>query len=425
MDPKLMRERVAQIVAKLEEFDMANISNEQIETINNLHAEYEELEQKIEASEKIEKMKASSSISTRQTTPKVTKPAALSTQVSKPNNSGTHGFDTAGQFYMAVRGASSGSSHIDTRLKGEAREASGEDGGFLIPEDFRTEIKEKVEGDESLLMRTDLYNTASNRLVLPTNETAPWDNSAGIVAYWEGEAKSLRESKESFGNAELKLHKLTAYVKATDELLEDAPALGSFIRKKAPQAIVAKINSAIIGGTGAGMPLGFLNSDFKITVAKESGQAADTIVYRNLVAMESRQMGRNAVWIANPRCKEQLRVLKDDNGNFIYMSGAAFPNASGLQFDTLMGKPILYMMGGARALGDEGDLSLVDLSYYMSAIKTTGIEEAVSTHVLFDYDMSVFKFRFRAAGSIPFKAPVTTEFGNYEMSAFVTLADRA
>lgn len=426
MNIELMRKRVEEILGKLNEFDMENLTDENIAEINALNEEFTGLQAKIETAEKIQNMQASATTSQRKTKPQAgaVNPAG-SVVVNKPNNHSNAGFKSAGEFYMAVKNAASGSTQIDKRLRAEHVEASGEDGGFLIPEDFRSEIKEKVQGDESLMARTDLYSTSSNRLVLPTNETAPWDNTAGVVAYWEGEARKYRESKEEFGMAELKLHKLTALVKATDELLEDAPALGSFIRKKAPQAIIAKLNNAMITGTGAGMPLGWLNSDFKIAVSKEVGQAADTIVYRNLVKMESRFMGRNGVYVAHHQCKEQLKTLKDDNGNFIYMAGSSFPNVSGVQFDTLMGRPIMYMMGGVQALGDEGDISLVDLDYYMSAIKTTGIQEAVSTHVLFDYDISVFKFNFRAAGHIPFKSPITTEFGAYEMSAFITLEDRA
>jgi HK97 family phage major capsid protein len=423
MDVTQMRERLSAILAELEGINLENATNEDIEKVNALNEEFTGLKAKIETQEKIDSMKASASISTRKTAPTTPQNSTPRVEVSRPNNAGNLGFKSAGEFYMSVKDAANGK--LDKRLRNEHVSSSGEDGGFLIPEDFRTEIKEKVQGDESLLSMTDLYTTNSNRLVLPVNETAPWDNSAGVVAYWEGEARQYRESKEEFGNAELKLHKLTALVKATDELLEDAPALGAFIRRKAPQAIVAKINNAIIGGDGVGKPLGWLNSGFKIAVAKEAAQAADTIVYRNLVNMESRFMGRNGVWIAHHQCKEQLRTLKDDNGNFIYLSGAQFPNASGAQFDTLMGKPIIYMMGGVKQLGDEGDISLVDLDYYMGAIKTAGIEEAVSTHVLFDYDISVFKFKFRAAGHIPFKAPVQTEFGAYDMSAFITLEDRA
>ncbi len=43
-----------------------------------------------------------------------------------------------------------------------------------------------------------------------------------------------------------------------------------------------------IGGSGAGQPLGIRNDPAKITIAKETGQTADTIVYPNLTKMFSR-----------------------------------------------------------------------------------------------------------------------------------------
>ena len=77
------------------------------------------------------------------------------------------------------------------------------------------------------------------------------------------------------------------------------------------------------------------------------------------------------------------------------------------------------------ALGDAGDIVLADLSYYTAIVKTAGIKQSVSTHLFFDRDIQAYKWTFRVDGSCPYKAPVTTEFGNHQMSAIVTLAERA
>ena len=93
-------------------------------------------------------------------------------------------------------------------------------------------------------------------------------------------------------------------------------------------------------------------------------------------------------------------------------------------YGTLFGRPIIPMMGGVKALGDEGDISLVDLSYYLSAVKTSGVKQDISTHVYFATQESAFRFSMRIAGQCPFKAPVRTENGAFDMSAFVTLEAR-
>jgi HK97 family phage major capsid protein len=115
-----------------------------------------------------------------------------------------------------------------------------------------------------------------------------------------------------------------------------------------------------------------------------------------------------------------------------FKAGAASPvpaymPPSGLNvapYGTLLGRPVLPMMGAMSALGDVGDIILADFSYYIAAVKSAGIKQAVSSHVYFDRDLTAFKFTFRVAGQCPYKAPVQTEKGSYNMSGFVTLAAR-
>jgi HK97 family phage major capsid protein len=66
---------------------------------------------------------------------------------------------------------------------------------------------------------------------------------------------------------------------------------------------------AIVEGTGAGQPLGILNSPALISVAKETGQAAATIVKENVDKMWSRMWARarkNAIWLINQDIEPQL-----------------------------------------------------------------------------------------------------------------------
>jgi len=416
-----MRKRVQAIVAKLDEFNgLENYSDENVKEINDLNEEFTSLKNNIETKEKIEAMKNSSNLSVRKVAPQ----APVSNVVVKESKlDRTMGFNNFGEFAMAISNKAKG--NLDQRFQNTAAyEKFSEDGGVLIPEDFMTEISEKVQGDESLLPRTSNFQISGNHLSLPIDEKEPWNG--GITCSWLGEGSTYTESKPVLGSASWRLHKLGALVKATDELLEDAPALESYIKKKAPSAIVHTINDAIIGGNGVAKPNGILNSGFTVTVAKESGQSADTIVFKNIVKMESVHIpSANAIWLAHPKCREQLRQLKDDNGNAIYMNGGAFPNLAVSGYDMLMGKPVLYMMGAMKNLGDEGDLILADLNYYYSIIKTAGVKQSMSTHLLFDRDITSFKFVTRVDGSCPYTSPVTTQYGSYNMSGFVTLADRA
>lgn len=423
MDIQAMRERLAAISAELDKFSgLETFTSEDMDSINALNEEYESLKNSIQAKEKIAAIKADTEVSNKKVTKDITnKNPKIEVIGSKKDK--FFGFDNAGEYYKAVINQAKG--RTDVRFNNTAFEKLGEDGGFLVDSDTRSEIAKKVQGDASLLPMTRQFQVSGNRLELPVNESAPWD-ATGIQAYWEQEGGSMTESKAVFGNFELKLNKLTAFVKVSDELLEDAVALESWIKSEAPEAIMHKVNAALISGTGAGQPQGFLNSGFKYKVSKESGpQTADTIVYQNIVKMESRFLPQaNGIWIAHPQAKEQLRQLVDGNGNHIYMGGGSFPNLGAPGLDTLMGKSIRYMMGGVKALGDEGDLSLVDLRYLYSAIKSGSIKNDMSIHFAFDQNLTCFRFTLRVGAACPFKAPVSTENGSYSMSSFVTLEAR-
>lgn len=418
MNVEQMRNRLKDIVAELEKFDGIELSAEQVENVNTYHAEFKDLSTKIESAEKMEEIKNLSKTSERKTTPKATYKVEV-----KDRHEKTGGFSSMGEFAKAIYNKSVGKG-FDTRFQNATMfESVAEDGGILIPEDFMSDIKTKFDAQDSLLSRTTQFPVSGNSLSMPVDEEQPWNS--GVTARWMEEGGQHTESKSKLTQASFRVHKLGAFITATDELLEDASSIEALIRKKAPQAMVSKVNNAIIDGTGVGQPKGLLSSGFKIAVAKESGQAADSVVYKNIVNMESRLIpGSNAVWIANPGVKPQLRQLKDDNGNHIYMNGGGFPNLAQAGFETLMGLPILYMPGGAKALGDEGDLILADLSYYYSIVKS-GIKSDMSTHLYFDRDKTAFKFTMRLDGHCPFSSPVTTEYGAFDMSGIITLAERA
>ncbi len=420
-----LQKKLAAILAKLQKFEgQDNYTETDMEEINALHADHESLTKQIEALEKIEAMKKTETTSKRQVAPIEAKvEVGQDRRVLDPKA----GFQSSGEFFKAVHKAASG--NIDKRLNVQAgaMEKEGMDGGFLIPVDFRQDIQKKVQGDDSLLPLTRQFQTSSNNLVLPTNEVAPWDGT-GIQAYWEAEGGAFTDTKAKFGETALRLHKLTAMVRVTEELLEDAPALESWVKAEAPAAMLHKVNTAIISGTGVGQPAGILNSAFKFKVSKESGQAADTVRFENVNKMLGRilpQSFQRAIWIVNPAVLPELRAMKFDISASspvpVYMPPSGLAEAP---YGTLYGRPVMPMMGGVKALGDEGDLMLVDLSYYFTAVKTAGIKQDISTHVYFSTQEAAFRFSMRIAGHCPYKAPVTTENGNFQMSAFVTLEDR-
>jgi HK97 family phage major capsid protein len=212
--------------------------------------------------------------------------------------SGAHGFNSFGHFAMAVKIAGMRGGEVDGRLMGAAastfgNESAGTDGGFAIPPDFRAAIEKKAFGEDSLIARTMQIPVAGNHLTFPTAMTTPW-GAGGIEATWEAEAAAITQSKPALQDVTVRLHKLAALIPVSDELLEDAPAMGALVSKMAGDAIDFKISDAIANGNGVGQPLGFRNSAVMISQDAESSQVADTIVAGNVSSARQPHQDRPA-----------------------------------------------------------------------------------------------------------------------------------
>lgn len=340
--------------------------------------------------------------------------------------SGTHGFRGFGDFVSAVRMGSVNPSNVDGRLLAaavstNASESVGADGGFLVPPDYRDTIMGKVFNEDSLIGRTDMQPVSGNSLTLPTDMTTPW-GATGIQAYWTGEAAAISQSKPELQDVSIRLHKLAALVPVTEELLDDAPAMGAYVSNKAGEKIDWKLSQAVAYGTGAGQPLGFMNAPALVTQAAEGGQTTDTINAQNVVKMYSRmpvQNRRTAVWLIHPDAEPQLPLMTLGDQP-IYLPPGGIRNDP---YGSLMGRPVIPHQV-CQTVGDLGDIMLVDLNAYLAAMKSGGLKAQTSIHLWFDQDITAFKFTMRVAGQ-PWWSEVTTAAnGSHTMSPFVTLAAR-
>lgn len=420
---ELLRAKLAGIVTNLDQYkNMSAVTDEDTKAINDLHAEFQATQKEIETLEKVEEMLNVANTSIRKVAPVAASKIVTVEFGDQPANCKNLGFKGMGDFFAAVKNHNTG--RTDRRFQNTHFEKNAEDGGILVPEEMSTAISKKFQEEDALFSRTTSMPVTGNSMSLITDEENPF--TGGIQAFWTGEGDNYQESKSKLGMASWKLHKLTAFAKVTDELLEDASTLEAHLLAKAPEAIKIKMNNAIISGTGAGMPTGILGSGFKVKVSKELGQAADTVVARNIINMYSRlppsSLSR-ALWLCNVAVQPQLWGMKNDNNEFIYLSPGSQLNQT--PYGRLMGLPVLPMLGAMKQLGDEGDIILVDFAYYNMIYKSSGVKQAVSTHVFFQQDIMAYKWTFRADGSCPFKSPIVPENGVFPMSGIITLEDRA
>lgn len=367
-------------------------------------------------------------------------PRARTVEPSPKKNAGTFDFANFGEFIMTVKNAGlknderteGANQRLTNATSTYGNEGTGQDGGFLVPPDFRTAIWKKVTGEDSLFSRVEQFVTGSNSLTFPKDEVTPWDTTNGVQAYWGGEGDVKTPSKPQFENTTLRLQKLFCLVPVSDELLEDAPGLESWLRVKAPEKMQSRLNTALVRGNGVGKPLGFLNAPSLITVTKQPSQDAATILAQNVMDMWSRMRAANrsrAVWIANQDIETQLMLMR-----FPGEDGAATTNpwplympSGGLSvspFGTLLGRPVVFIEP-ASSIGTIGDLSLVDWSQYMGLTKGREIQTDVSMHLYFDQDLTAFRFVMRVNGQPMWNNPIVPENGSLTRSWAVTTETRA
>ena len=354
------------------------------------------------------------------------------------------GFPTFGEQLQAIRAGSADGVEPDKRLlhlnatggDPELRVATGlsetvpGDGGFQLQKDFQTAIRSRAHDSGQILSRvtfTPLSQSATGLKFNIIKEDSRVDGSrgGGVRGYWTDEAAAFTASQPELRQVELSLSKLTLLMYTTGELLADAPALGQKALDGFGEEMRFKTEDSFWSGDGSGKPLGVETASGTISVAKESGQAAATIVAQNIVKMYSRARGRqNAVWFINQDIEPQLYLMSlavgSAGGSHVYMPAGGL---SATPYATLLGRPVVPVEF-ARTLGTVGDIMLADWSAY-EAIDKGSPETAQSMHVRFLFDEEVFRAIYRVDGQPTFNSALTPYQGSTTTGHFVTLATRS
>ena len=334
-----------------------------------------------------------------------------------------------GEWLQYVRAVGDPGSGLSTRAAGQ-NESVPSEGGFMVSSDFSTSLLGDVFGTSQIapLVRRMTISTGANGIDLPMiDETSRVDGSrhGGAAANWIGEGSQITSSKVKFRNVAMKLKKLASVYYCTDEILEDAPMLAAALRGFYASEIAFSLDDAIINGTGAGQPLGILNSSALVTVSKEAGQVADSITFENLIKMWSRMWPRgrtNAVWLTGPNVETQLYQLSlaiGTAGQPVFMPSGG---ASMAPYASLFGRPIIPCEQCPK-LGDAGDILLIDPSQYVLVDKGS-VNEASSIGIRFEYGETAFRAVYRCDGAPTWASAVTQHSSTDTVSPFVCIEAR-
>jgi HK97 family phage major capsid protein len=336
---------------------------------------------------------------------------------------------------VMVAGLSNGR-RVDARLEplkvhaaaggDEARSDDGQYGAFLVPAGFSPTLLELTPEDDPTASETTKMPMANPTVAIPARVDKDHSTSVsgGLIVTRRPQTASATSSRMKLDGVTFRANSLFGLAFATEEILMDSPiSFAAILARGFQQEFAAHALTERLSGTGVGEPLGILNAPCLVSVSKETGQAAKTIVKENIDKMRARTYRYSrAIWLANHDTLPQLASLVQIVG----VGGTPVPyftvSADGTQF-LLAGRPI-YFTEFAETVGTKGDLILGNWSEYIDALYQP-LESAESIHVRFVEHERTLKFWLRNDGQPWWKSALTPRKSADTLSPFVVLATRA
>jgi len=352
--------------------------------------------------------------------PMPTKAAYIGAGVEVIKDEADQDWATPGEFFRAVKTAGLYPSREDPRLRSAKATGMSEgvpaDGGYLIPQAMSAGILDRMYDTNSILSRISKDSVSGNNMSYNGVDESTHVGSmyGGITGYWVGEGVAPTATKPKFYQVDLKLKEVAALCYATNEQLEDTPALASWLNRTVPNVLRFQVEDAIIEGDGVGKPLGIMNSPALVTTLRVTHT---TFVLADVLTMYSRRWTgvNDYIWLVNPDFTPLLNAMTAATAP-VYMPPGGL---SARPYGTLMGYPVIESEYAQTAY-DTGDILLASLSQYQAIDKAGGVQGASSIHVAFTTRETAFLFTYRIAGAPMWNTALTPLHGTNTVSPFVT-----
>lgn len=366
------------------------------------------------------------------------------------------GFNTIGEFGAAIIEAGEGFGGLNrpnpskelTKLQtwltkseaikkavGSPAQTAGslEAGGALIPPEFSKTALTRARDRSNILGMTMTVPMSTDVISIPF--IAGFDESQGFVSgnvkfrYVSENAQGTGNVVE-LGNVTLTLREANAIIYVSNRMIDFSPvSIQPFLTTALDDALDRSLSNSFIRGTGAGEPLGILNSDALITVPKETGQAAATLVYENTLKMLARFYGRSGTWFANRTTIPQLGVMNvavGAGGSAVYIANVNGTQSAAGSFPASLHGSGLDYLDVMSQLGTTGDLGYIDWKQYLVGQRSgsAGLQMSESMHLKFDFRQTAFQATFYIDGQ-PWWPSAFSPLKGDSRSPYVVLATRA
>ncbi|MBA7515577.1 hypothetical protein ES705_07619 [subsurface metagenome] len=310
----------------------------------------------------------------------------------------------------------------DNRLK-TLIAGEGAGSGFLIPEIYRMELYNLALEESIVKKRAKVYNLkVGNSMKIPAfaDINRNTDGVAGVTASYTPEITDATQDDPEFRMISMAINKLSVFTKTSSEILEDSGIpLSETVAYVLSSAISDEEDWQYINGTGAGSPLGVLNSPCTITVAEEDGQSLNEIAYQNVYKIFGQfmpQSYKKGIWLCSVSLIPTMLALSQPigvSGEKIRIMKEGKPG----QF-SLLGMPLLFT-DKVPAQNSAGAIGLYDFSKY-GILQKDDYRLQKSEHAEFRAGIVQWKGEIRHDGQ-PLLNSTLTLRDSTEVSCFVIL----
>lgn len=228
-------------------------------------------------------------------------------------------------------------------------------GGYLVPEDVRERIVQRLEGAVVMRRFNTALPTSRDRVTMPVVTGGDSRYPGAGRAYWVDETptSAAHRATETFGNINIPVHTLMRSVPVSKNLLEDsagALAIVRIVEQLVASAFRIAEDEAFLIGNGVGQPLGILNGTAATAtlsygaIGTVAGPGGGTITADTIRAapyqIDGQYRDNGGAWIMAKHTLRVIKTLKDSSGNYLWSGRSDAPQLAQGQPAALEGYPI-------------------------------------------------------------------------------------
>lgn len=220
-------------------------------------------------------------------------------------------------------------------LKATQIESQDTLGGFIVPEDFRDRMIERLQGMTAMRQVAEVMTTTRDRVTMPV-ATGGDDRYTGAVRVFkvdESPTSTQAETNATFGQVTVPVHTMMGHVAVSKNLLEDsqgALAILPYLQRQFASAFAVFDDEQYLVGNGVAGPQGVLKDAttggpysfaYGSIQTQNSGNATALTgdAFRNLpYAIASQYRSAGARWIVSRGTLRVVKTLKAGDGTYLW-----------------------------------------------------------------------------------------------------------